>query len=406
MTFQIALSGLNAASSQLEVTSNNIANVNTTGFKSATANFADVYAAGAGSSSAATGSGVKLAGISQNFSQGNIEFTENNLDFAISGEGFFVLDGGDGPVYSRAGSFNVDSDGYIVDSNLNQLQVYPPNDAGDGFVTGRAESLQLITSESQPVATTEADIGLNLPSNASVPSDPTFDPSESDSYNFSTSLTSYDSLGQSHVTTMYFVKTATANAWEQHTFIDGNDVTPAAGVDLVFDTNGALATPVGGGVTYDAYTPTGANAMSLTLNYNDTTQYGDTFAVHSVTADGAASGRLTGLEVDKNGAVAARYSNGQLENLGQVILASFANEQGLSKLGDSTWGESTPSGRARYGVAGTSDFGVIQSGAVENSNVNLTEQLVEMISAQRNFEANAQVVSTTDAITQRILNIR
>ncbi len=405
MSFGIALSGLNAASSQLDVTSHNIANVNTTGFKGSRANFSDVFATSADGGSSLIGSGVKLANVFQQFNQGSIEFTDSNLDFAVSGDGFFVLNNSNGNVYSRSGAFNLDSDGYVVDSSSNRLQVFPPNTNGDGFVTGQTVDLQLVTSESNPIATTRSEIGLNLPANATPPPIAIFDPNDSDTYNYSTSITSYDSLGASHVTTMYFVKDAAANTWDQHLYIDGNAVGGAN--TLVFDGFGALTTPAAGSITYPAYDPgNGAVNMNLTFDYGDTTQFGDSFSVNNVDTDGAPSGRLSGLEVDDTGAVAARFTNGQLQNLGQIILANFPNKQGLTQLGDTTWGESFQSGTVRMGVAGTSDFGLIQSGALESSNVNLTEQLVEMISAQRNFEANAQVISTSDAITQQIINIR
>ncbi|MCK5881035.1 MAG: flagellar hook-basal body complex protein, partial [Sinobacterium sp.] len=152
--------------------------------------------------------------------------------------------------------------------------------------------------------------------------------------------------------------------------------------------------------------PNGSEPLSITFDYNSTTQFGDTFSINNLDPNGAPSGRLSGLEVSDSGEVAARFTNGQLQNLGQIVLANFPNTQGLTQLGDTSWGESFQSGAVRMGVAGTSDFGSIVSGALESSNVNLTEQLVEMISAQRNFEANAQVISTADAITQQIINIR
>ncbi|MCK5881470.1 MAG: flagellar hook-basal body complex protein, partial [Sinobacterium sp.] len=206
MSFGIALSGLNAASSQLDVVANNIANVNTTGFKSSRANFSDVFAGSATGGTTSIGSGVKLSSISQQFGSGSIDFTQNNLDFAIKDEGFFVLQGGSGNVYSRAGAFNLDNSGFVVDSSANRLQVFPPNAAGTGFVTGQTIDLQLLTTLSSPVATTEADIGINLPGNESPPPAAPFDPTQSDTYNYTTSTTVYDSLGASHFVDLYYVK--------------------------------------------------------------------------------------------------------------------------------------------------------------------------------------------------------
>ena len=405
MSFGIALSGLNAASSQLDVVANNIANVNTTGFKSSRANFSDVFAGSATGGTTSIGSGVKLSSISQQFGSGSIDFTQNNLDFAIKDEGFFVLQGGSGNVYSRAGAFNLDNSGFVVDSSANRLQVFPPNAAGTGFVTGQTIDLQLLTTLSSPVATTEADIGINLPGNESPPPAAPFDPTQSDTYNYTTSTTVYDSLGASHFVDLYYVKDAAANDWSSYTYVDGVDMTPGAS-DLQFDSFGAQTVPASGQYTFGYTPPNGSEPLSITFDYNSTTQFGDTFSINNLDPNGAPSGRLSGLEVSDSGEVAARFTNGQLQNLGQIVLANFPNTQGLTQLGDTSWGESFQSGAVRMGVAGTSDFGSIVSGALESSNVNLTEQLVEMISAQRNFEANAQVISTADAITQQIINIR
>ncbi len=405
MSFGIALGGLNAASTQLDVVSNNIANVNTTGFKSSRANFSDVFAGGGSGGNTSVGGGVKLSSVSQQFGSGSIDFTQNNLDFAIKDEGFFVLEGNNGNVYSRAGSFNLDNSGYVVDSSANRLQVFPPNSSGTGFVTGQTVDLQLQTTLSNPVATTDAEIGVNLPANQSPPPAAPFDPTQSDTYNFSTSTTVYDSLGASHFVDLYYVKDAGANNWNTYTYIDNTDMTPGA-TSLQFDSFGAQTAPAGGTFTLGHTPSNGSQPLNVTFDYNATTQFGDTFSINNLDPNGAPSGRLSGLEVDDSGAVAARFTNGQLQNLGQIVLANFPNPQGLSQLGDTTWGESFQSGSVRVGVGGTSDFGTIVSGALESSNVNLTEQLVEMISAQRNFEANAQVISTADAITQQIINIR
>lgn len=410
MSFGIALSGLNAASSQLDVVSHNIANVNTTGFKSSRAHFSDVFAGSSSGSNTTVGSGVKLSSVYQQFGSGSIDFTQNNLDFAIKDEGFFVLNGNNGNVFSRAGAFNLDNSGYVVDSSSNRLQVFPPNASGTGFVTGQTVDLQIQTTLSSPVATSEADIGVNLPANQTPPPASPFDPTQSDTYNYTTSTTVYDSLGASHFVDLYYVKDAGANDWTTYTYIDGVDMDSGTSTptpqDLQFNSFGAQTVPASGQIPL-SYTPTnGSQALSITFDYNSTTQFGDTFAINNLDTNGAPSGRLTGIEVDDTGAVAARFTNGQLQNLGQIVMANFSNPQGLSQLGDTSWGESFQSGSARMGVAGTSDFGTIVSGALESSNVNLTEQLVEMISAQRNFEANAQVISTADAITQQIINIR
>lgn len=405
MPFAIALSGLNAASSDLSVTANNIANVNTNGFKGSRAQFAEVFAVGTQSvSSSAAGSGVRLSTIAQQFTQGNIDFTDNALDLAIGGEGFFVLSDNGARTYSRAGAFGVDNQGFVVNPQGQRLQAYPF--AGDGlFNTGTPNDLQLVTGANPPQATTRADFGLNLPANAPVPSNPTFDPNDPSSFNHTTSVTIYDSLGASHTATVFFIKDAAANTWNTQVEIDG---TPVAGATpITFAADGSLQTPAGGLMPLAAYTPpTGAADITMSLDFSTATQFGDAFGVNSLSQDGFTTGRLTGISVDPEGVVFARFTNGQSTSLGKLALANFVNPQGLQQLGDTTWGESFSSGDALLGEAGTASFGNIQSGALEASNVDLTAQLVNMITAQRNFQANAQMISTADTVTQTVINIR
>lgn len=405
MSFRIALSGLNAASSHLDITAHNIANVNTTGFKSSRASFSDVYATANNDVTATTpGAGVRLNTIAQTFSQGNIDFTDNNLDLAISGEGFFTMKGSSGVTYTRAGSFSVDRDGFVVNSNLEKLQVFPPSVDGS-FSTGSFQDLQLMVSENAPQASAEGVVGVNLPADAPVPAATPFDPTVSNSYNHATSMTVYDSLGATHNATMYFVKDAAANTWDQHLYIGGNAVGGAN--QLVFDNLGNLTTPAGGTFTYPSYDPgTGAANIDLTLDFSDSTQYGQEFGVNNLQQDGFTTGRMTGIEVSSTGVVSARFTNGQSSQLGKVAMASFSNPNGLQQQGDTSWAETFLSGGPRVGEAGTSNFGLLQAGALEGSNVDLTEQLVEMITAQRNFQANTKMISTSDEITQSIINMR
>ena len=405
MPFRLALSGLNAASADLNTTANNIANSATTGFKSSRTEFAELFSVSPqGVSSTQSGNGVRVANVAQQFSQGNIDFTESSLDLAISGQGFFVLSDGGALAYTRAGAFQVDRDGYIVNSNNQRLQAYPPNDNG-GFNTGALNDIQLVTSESAPNATTSAEIVLNLPANAAQPTTTPFDPSVPTSYNRATSLTMYDSLGAAHTGSLYFVKTANPNEWTAQLYVDGTAVGTAQ--TLQYSNTGALTTPAGGLITFPAYTPaTGAAAMNFTFDFSETTQFGSTFNVNSITQNGYTTGRLIGIDIDSTGMVQARFTNGRSTPLGQVAVANFANPQGLQQLGDTNWAETFGSGQALRGQAGNSGFGLIQSGALESSNVDLTEQLVNMITAQRNFQANAQMISTADAITQTIINIR
>jgi len=405
MPFTIALSGLNAASADLGVAANNIANVNTNGFKMSRAQFSEVFAVGTQSvSSSATGSGVRLSSIAQQFTQGNIDFTDNALDLAIAGEGFFVLSDNGARLYSRAGAFGVDNQGNVVNAQGHRLQAYPY--AGSGlFNTGTPQDLQLTTGANPPQATTRATLGLNLPADAPLPANPVFDPVDPSSFNHTTSVTVYDSLGSAHTATTFFVKDAAVNTWNLQVEIDG---TPVGGVNQIsFANDGSLATPAGGLLSLPAYTPTtGAADITMSMDLGTATQFGDAFGVNSLSQDGFTTGRLTGVSVDAEGIVFARFTNGQSTSLGKLALANFVNQQGLQQLGDTTWGQSFSSGDALLGEAGTASFGSIQSGALEASNVDLTAQLVQMITAQRNFQANAQMISTADTVTQTVINIR
>jgi len=405
MPFRLALSGLNAAQSDLTVTANNIANTATAGFKGSRAEFAELFSVSPqGVSSNAIGNGVRVSNVAQQFSQGNIDFTDNSLDLALSGQGFFILNDGGAMAYTRAGAFQVDSQGYIVNARQQRLQVYPPGTNGQ-FNTGALSDIQLVTSESAPSATTTVDVTLNLPANAAQPTVAVFDPANVNSYNSATSLTTYDSLGAAHTATMYFTKTANPNEWTTQLFVDGTAVGTAQ--TLEYDNTGALIDPAGGTITFPSYTPaTGAAAMDMTFDFSTTTQYGGTFNVNAITQDGFTTGRLIGIDIDSTGVVQARFTNGRSLALGQVALANFSNPQGLQQLGDTNWAETFGSGQALRGQAGNSGFGLVQAGALEASNVDITEQLVNMITAQRNFQANAQMISTADAIQQTIINIR
>ena len=405
MTFRIALSGLNAASTDLNVTANNIANAATTGFKGSRAEFASLFAVSAqGVTSTQSGAGVRVSTITQQFAQGNIDFTDSNLDLAISGQGFFILSDEGALSYTRAGAFQLDRDGFVVNAQGQRLQAFAPTPTG-GFNTGSLGDLQLVSGESPPAATTRVDMIANLPANAAQPANPAFDPSDPTSFNSATSFTVYDSLGAAHTATLYFVKSAAVNEWSSRLYLDGTAVGGAQA--LQYSDTGVLLAPVGGDITFPAYVPaTGAAAMNLTIDFGETTQYGESFAVNSITQDGYTTGRLIGMDIDATGVVLARYTNGRALPLGQVALANFANPQGLQQLGDTMWAETFASGQALRGAAGSSGFGVMQSGALEASNIDITEQLVNMITAQRNYQANAEMISTADQLAQTIINIR
>jgi len=405
MPFRIALSGLNASSAELKVVANNIANVSTTGFKKSRTEFADIYSvASLGNVGTAIGSGVAVAAVAQQFSQGNISFTDNGLDLAVSGQGFFRLNDKGSTVYSRSGAFSVNRDGYLVNPQNQRLTAYLADTNGN--VTGAIGDLQLNTSNIEPQASSSVEVGVNLDATSTVP--PAFDVTNPSTYNNSTSLTVYDSLGTSHLAEIYYRKSA-ANSWETHLFVNGSEVTPAVSGNLTFNADGSLATPVGGQIAYNSVPIAGANNLSLTLSYSGTsptTQFGSKFGVNSLDQDGFTTGRLSGLDISGTGIVQARFTNGQSRTLGQVALANFSNQEGLRQLGDTTWAESFDSGVALVGQPGTASLGQLQSGALEDSNVDLTEELVEMITAQRNFQANSQVIKTADTVTQTIINIR
>ncbi|OUR72923.1 flagellar hook protein FlgE [Methylophaga sp. 41_12_T18] len=420
MSFNTALTGLNAASADLNVKSNNIANVNTTGFKGSRAEFADVYAVSAfGSSNTAIGSGTVLNNVAQQFTQGNLEFTDNSLDLGISGEGFFAL----APtqtsgeiVYSRAGAFGVNDDGYVVNSSGQYLRVFPVNDDGTVSSTSISSSMPLLlpNNAGTPQATSTVGLSTNLPSTATTVTGP-IDPTDATSYNNSTSTTVYDSLGNEHIMTTYYRKTATANEWDVDVYLDEpagsqTKISPVAATTLVFDPSagGALdgASPTSITLSITALASGATVPQGITMSLVGTTQNSGGFSVVAGTQDGFATGRLSGLDISDDGLVRATYTNGQSTPLGKIALANFANPQGLKQIGNTAWEETLDSGGVLAGEAGTGSFGLIQSGALESSNIDLTAELVGLITAQRNFQANSKAIETNNAITQTIINLR
>jgi len=407
MAFNVSLSGINAANTDLSVTANNVANVNTTGFKQSRAEFADLFSATSyGLSRNAVGSGARVSNVAQQFSQGNNSQTGRSLDLAVSGEGFFTMSVNGQRTYSRAGNFQTDAQGFVVNPAGARLQVFTPNADGTTFDSGRLTDLQLLTTDSPPKQTGNVQLAFTLPANSTQPTVTPFDPTDSNSYSQSSGgVTVYDSLGVSHTQTSYFVKGATANEWQVYNYVDGQ----AAGAPstLQFSESGALVAPANGRITLDGFTPaTGAGQLNLTLDVAGSTQYGEKFALRNFQQDGYAAGKLNEISVSEQGVVFARYSNGDDKALGQVALTNFNNAQGLQSTGDNMWVETFASGSPRTSAPDSSDLGKIQAGALESSTVDLTEQLVNMIVAQRNFQANSQMLSTQDQVTQTIINIR
>jgi flagellar hook protein FlgE len=401
MPFRTALSGLNASSAELRIIGNNVANASTTGFKESRAEFADIFAtSNLGVTANAIGTGVRVSSVSQQFTQGNIGFTDNNLDLAISGQGFFVMNDNGINNYTRSGALGVDRNGYVVNNQQQQLTIFQADSSGN--VTGATGPLQLDRSDIAPSATTTIDVQANLDASAVAPT-AAFSTADASSYNNSTSLTVFDSLGSPHLSTMYFRK-ATDNEWDVFQFVDGVQVNAAAGDRITFDNTGAITS---GSPTSMTFTPTGgAAAMTVGVDFNSTSQFGSPFSVNALTQDGFATGRLSGVDIGDTGIITSRFTNGQSRTLGQVAIATFNNTQGLRQLGDTGWAETFDSGAPLVGAPGNGSAGLIESGALEGSNVDLTAELVGMITAQRNFQANAQVISTADTITQTIINIR
>jgi flagellar hook protein FlgE len=401
MALNTALSGINAAQSDLNVIANNIANANTTGFKGSRAEFSDIYAVtGLNLSSTAVGSGTYLQDVAQQFTQGDITTTNNSLDLAISGNGFFVVNDGSGNTYTRAGDFQQDQNGYVTTTSGAQLQVYPPNGAG-GFDTSTLTSLRLVTNQSNASATSQITMTSNLPASATVPTN-AFSTSDSTSYNAATPVTVYDSQGGSHQATIYYVKTGT-NTWDANLYVDGQNAGTQA---LTFDTSGALSSPSNGQLTFDPVTlGNGSSPLTLSMNVTNTTQYGTAYSAGTITQNGYEAGTLSSVNIDSNGIVTANYSNNQTVQLGQVAIANFANTQGLAQVGNTSWSATTNSGPAVMGTAGVGQFGSLQSGALESSNTSdTTAQLVDMIQAQRNYQANAQVLSTDNTMASALFN--
>jgi len=405
MAFNTALSGIQAASSDLGIVGNNIANSATTGFKSARAEFSDVYASSL-LSATQIGQGVRLQSVAQQFAQGNIAFTNNALDMAISGEGFFQLDDNGSAVYSRAGAFKLDASGNVVNNEGFSIMARAADI--NGAITGGIVPLQLSNAFVNPNPTAAFSGGINFDAR-----EPETDPSwaivggvpVTAGYNSSTTTTIYDSLGNDHSLALYFSKldpVANPNEWNVRTLIDGvlEDTT-----SVTFNSDGSYNLPATIPIVFN---PGGgaAAAQAFAIDLSASTQYGSNFSVNSLSQDGFTAGQLLGVDVDDQGFVFARFSNGQSRVQAQVVLANFSNVQGLKPIGDTTWAETFSSGSPVVSEPGTAGLGLIQSNALEESNVDLTAQLIRLIVAQRNFQANAQTIQAEDAVTQTIINIR
>jgi flagellar hook protein FlgE len=407
MAFQQGLSGLNAASKNLDVIGNNVANANTVGFKQSRAEFADMFAnslSGGGGGTQA-GIGVKVAAVAQQFGQGSVTVSNNPLDIAINGAGFYRLSDQGSISYSRNGQFHPDKEGYIVSSNGLRLTGYSA-DASGLINSGSPSDLRISTADLAPSTTSLVNALFNLDSRETALSPAAFDPTDPATYHSSTSVPIYDSLGNETDLSTYFVKTA-ANSWDVFAANDGNMLNGGTAIgSLNFLSNGSLNPSSPSVFSITSPVTTGANPLAFDVDFGGTTQFGSQFGVNTLTQDGFTSGRLTGYSVGQDGIISGGYSNGEFLALGQVVMANFANPQGLEVRGNNLWQESSASGAALVGTPGSSSLGVLQAGAVEESNVELTTELVNMITAQRIYQANAQTIKTQDQILQTMVNLR
>lgn len=425
MAFQQGLSGLNASSKAIDAISNNISNASTVGFKSSAAHFADVYASSlSGTGAAQIGIGTNLAAVQQQFTQGNLTTTNNPLDIAINGAGFFQVNNAGSYTYSRNGQFHVDKDYFIVNDQGYRLQGWLPTPTGT--VVPTTPSDLVVDKSNQPAQATGASLAatgvqakINLDSRATVPTTTPFNSANPDSYNYSTAVTIYDSRGNPHNATYYFIKTnnpgpAGGGQWTVQSTVDGvaGSVTGTP-FTLNFTTSGQLSgftapTLTVNLATIEAATGKffGATNPSFKLDLTGTTSFGSASTTNSMAQDGFPTGQLTGVAITPDGMVQGRYSNGQTKNMGKVVLFDFANPNGLQSLGNNQWAETFSSGAAVVGQPGVGNYGSLQSAAVEESNVDLTAELVNMITQQRNYQASAQSIKTQDQIMQTLVNLR
>ncbi|MAY71213.1 MAG: flagellar hook protein FlgE [Halomonas sp.] len=416
MGFSQALSGLNAAADSLDVLGNNIANSQTVGYKSGSAQFADVFA------NSQIGLGTKVSTVLQDFSGGNLESTNRPLDLGISGDGFFRMEQNGQVVYSRNGQLTMTPDGYLQNAQGARIMGYGVNAAGAVQVGGQPEVLQIEADEMPASATTEVSTTFNLDSRKVAGEDlnsVTLAGSDGSTgvpidYHYSNNFTAYDSLGNPRNVTVYYEKTGD-NQWTATTAMDGMvlmDGAPPAEpqtMDMTFNENGQLTTPGNGqfALTFpnDPFLG-GANDMALTFDISGSTQFGNNASTTSLNQNGYTSGALVGISIDSDGTVVRSYSNEQTRPAGQIALASFRNPEGLSPAGDNTWAATDASGQELVGAPGTGLLGGIQSGAIETSNVDMAKELVSMIVTQRAYQANSQTIKTQDEVLQTAINLR
>ena len=414
MSFEIALAGISTVSSSLDEISNNIANAGTYGYKSSRANFQAVYADG-------QTNGAEVGSVTQSMDKvGGIVNTGKSMDAMIEGQGFFAVRNSNGQVvYTRVGQFDTDKDGYVVDSTGRKLQGYAAvldknGQAVPGAALGALGDLKVPAGQIGAQATTTLSYSGNLSADWTAPATATFDSSDPTSYNSSVTSVVYDSLGKQHTLTQYFVSAGIGNVNVYYSF-DGAQRQDAPGpatpdASMAFNANGqltavnstTLATTPPAVATYAA-TPAGAQPLAVAINYTNTTAFAGDTTTLSNTANGYTAGILTGTAVSEDGSVVATYSNGLKQTVGTVALATFADENALTPLSGTSWGSNNATGPALFSQPGTGAAPKLATGSLEQSNVDVTAELVNLMTSQQVYQANAKVISTQSQMMQSLM---
>ncbi|KQM61800.1 MULTISPECIES: flagellar hook protein FlgE [unclassified Sphingomonas] len=431
MSFYTSLSGLKASQVDMASISHNLANVGTTGFKKSRAEFADVIASNLSvAPTQMVGSGTVVKGNRQQFGEGNLVQSSSSLDIAIAGDGFLALKQDptkDGLTFTRNGSLRVDSNQFVTDAQGARLQVYPVDGSGNVVATTRASLTDLVLAgtSGKPEGTENVTLGTNMNARSVVPSTAAFSRFDATSYNESIATTVYDGAGNPMTMTTYLKRTTAPNAdptnlsstWEAYSFVGDQQMTTGGGVgksvQFSFDATGKINVDAGGAAqavttTFDSFMPASGIAQQQIKLTLPTTTVASTkpFKVDTQQQDGIAVGRLQGVTINEKGIVTASYSNGDTKALGQVAIVNFSNSAGLRQMGNSNWQATGLSGDPSFASSGENGAGSLMSGMIEGSNVDITEELVSLIAAQRNFQANSKALDTSNQITRSILDLR
>ena len=417
MSFYTSLTGLNAAAAELSVASNNIANSSTTSFKRSNVSFGDIFASSASSNTAtAMGGGVALIGVNQEFSQGGLELSDNALDVAITGDGFFPLASGDGSeLYTRNGGFMLNDNNQIVNSAGHTLQVHPLDI--DGVSNFNQAMIPLEVNRSvAALPSTVINLNIKLPDASEVIGDGSgniaIDPDDPTTYNQAQTISLFDDAGEPYTAVIYYQKIENngvigglglgeTDQWRTAIHVDGNPVAASTG-DYSFNQDGVAVLAANQTI---AASPVDGRTQLITLNVTAAT-HTKAFEIVDQTQDGVPEGDLVNINVAENGSVVATYSNGTQQVSGRINLATFTSAQGLGQKGNTVYTATGESGTLAYGEPGSNGVGTLAGGATERSNVDITEELVKLISAQRNFQSNAKAMETSGTLTQTLINMR